>query len=141
MLKRFHSEYEAVCVALLHDPEVIAQQAVGSALYREDASDLDVLVLLRHEVVPAEWLENHQHDFCGEYGADGNSGWCAGRTGDVNYLVTSDEGWYDRFHAAAQVCAALQLPTRTQRCIVHRIVRDGLDADAAIHAVAAEESL
>lgn len=107
---------------------------VGSALYVEEPTDLDVLVLVdagldgKVSDVLCDQFEEFQQ--CGEYD-DQNHTWASVRKGHVNLIVTCDPKWYERCLLASTLCHALKLQDKGDRIVAYRVIRDGYDAEDA----------
>jgi hypothetical protein len=122
---------EASKVAL-EVPGRIDSDLVGSAHTVGDgfqANDVDILVLVTDLADAIDWC--HAQGF---ESMDGRKDYAFEvshpvKRGKTNLLLTQDGPWYRRFKAAAEVCRYLQLTDRTQRVVVHKIVRDGHTAD------------
>lgn len=133
---KFFREAVDTAKLLASNDDVLKHEVVGSACYREDAKDLDILVLIKpvefqsitqatHEIFGGAW------SLCGEDYEDMDEHWCARRKGDVNLIITDDPGWFDRAVVANAVCIGLQLEDKHSRKVVYRIVRDGQDPNIA----------
>ena len=139
---QFATEYAAVKAELGASEEVIECAAIGSALYREDAQDLDVVVLLFKDITPASWFEAREPSGMQRtYDYDTDEDWMSTRQGVVNFILTNDEDWYDRCIKASQVCEVLGLADKRQRKLVYRVIRDEMTPAQANLAVAREEGL
>lgn len=137
---KFEKELAEASAWLSVHQHVACHTVVGSALYRDDAQDLDILVMLNEDYPDGIGLwvgEEIGEGWSGSnYDTDGS--WIAVRKDNVNLIVTDDLEVYTKYNAASQVCMALSLPTKAQRMIVYRIVRDGMNAKTASLVVAAE---
>lgn len=100
-----------------------------------DAADLDIGVLVETKGSAFGWINSTLSGHgavlpvLGEY--DVSECWATCRIGIVNYLVTTDAGWYDRMLVANEVIEALGLTDKGDRIVVNRIVRDGYKATEA----------
>lgn len=137
MKPEFKEAYEATRQLLHTHPGVQRYRLVGSAVYCEDAKDVDILVLTQPEHTefigstdapnPARWMFGSEWELCvGEYD-DMDDKWGAIRKGPVNLIVTVDPDWFDRACTASDVCVALNLTRKRDRLLVWRIVRDGMN--------------
>mgnify|MGYP001236544418 CR=1 FL=1 len=114
---------------------VAAWRLIGSAQYlpADQVNDVDFAVLLQSELDPARYATNLQDTGwgkCSEY--DQTTGlWFAVRRGDLNLMLTSDPGFYEKYLLAMEVCQGLRLAEKAQRVAVCAIVRDGLSAAEA----------
>lgn len=138
---KFEKELAEASAWLSVHQHVACHTVVGSALYRDDAQDLDILVMLNAQYIDGIglWVDEEIGEGwlnCGEYDTDGE--WLAVRKGIVNLIVTEDLVMYQKFNAASQVCKALALPDKEARMVIYRIVRDGMNADTARAHVTAE---
>jgi hypothetical protein len=118
---------------LKDEPRVIKYAPVGSALYLDEAKDLDFLVLVDTggaSWLPARWWFDG-FTLCGGEYDDQTEKWGATRKGLVNLIITVDPEWYSRMLTASAVCEALKLTDKGDRIVVHRVVRDGYDPEAA----------
>ena len=79
-------------------------------------------------------LEKDGWGKCGNYDTDNHEKvvWAAIRRDEVNFMVTNDRGFFERYKAAMQVCIALDLQTKKERIMVCKIVRDGMSAKQAL---------
>lgn len=111
-------------------PGVLDFELIGSATYIPEPSDVDFAVMLSANEDAMEYatqLCSVGWDICGDYDAkDGK--WCAVRRGDINFMLTHDFGFFERYKAAMEVCKALRLQHKQDRIAVCRIVRDGYKA-------------
>jgi hypothetical protein len=117
---------------LAKKPAVEAFELVGSALYHPEPKDVDFAVYMKgHEV--GSLIAEHFEDFllCDAEYDDQDHKWAAIRRGQVNLIVTVDEEWFERMVLASKVCHALKLQDKGDRIVVHRVVRDGYEPDAA----------
>jgi hypothetical protein len=128
---RFHEEMAACSLLYAASPLVKGFCFIGSALYRADANDLDVLLLVTDQASFLDQEESHGFVPCAGYE---ESAWFALRKGVVNLIVTEDDEWYADCAKASDVCKVLRLATKRERILVYRIVRDGAsswEAEAA----------
>lgn len=154
---RFLNETAATTKMLALIPRVVQFEVIGSVLIDpEAAKDLDFLVLVDDKptgrssfyaeaqadfepgIDPtfhqtgflgcARWLFGEGWETCsGEYD-DQDDKWGALRKGNVNLIVTTDKGWYDRALMASTVCEALKLTDKGDRIVAYRVIRDGYSA-------------
>jgi hypothetical protein len=130
---KFLKDLLDIMKVLRANDKVLDFDPVGSAVYMEEAKDLDVLVLYDAPsfLTDARWAFGPDWYLCaGEY-SDTDESWGAIRKGAVNLIITVDRAWYDGMLKASRVCEALGLQDKGDRIIVHRIVRDGYDATDA----------
>lgn len=117
---------------------VVDYALIGSASYlpEDTVDDIDFAVLLdgktRHagEYTSAMATQDGWR-LCGEYDTDKGL-WFAVRKGNLNFMVTHDRGFFDRYCAATEVCKYLKLQNKADRIAVCKIVRDGMTADEFI---------
>ena len=118
--------------------EILTMQHVGSSRFLQNWDDVDVIVLLNGGMDPAYWAPNtgvgRVFESCAleEYESGDSLLWAAKRCGSINLICTIDPEWYSKFTQADEVVCALRLREKVQRIIVHRVVRDSLEAEAAI---------
>lgn len=111
---------------------------IGSAMYLDDANDVDFLVLTELAVPANEFayrLVNAGWSPCSKYEVSDGSGcspFAAVRLGNLNLIITHDTKFYERYKTAMEVCKALRLVHREDRIAVCQIVRDGRIADEVI---------
>jgi hypothetical protein len=107
---------------------------VGSAMYLEDAKDLDMCVLFEgpkdqgssaFNNFLAEWV-NEGFEICGDYDTSQEFKWAALRRGELNLIFCQDKEFFDKYLEASALCCALKLPTKEQRILVHQWIRDGV---------------
>lgn len=123
---------EAASVFAMTLPGAVRVNIVGSTYILGAGKDIDVLVLCENKhdtlnvsgVVNSGWALETDEKYEG-------SEFFSIRKGDVNLLLTDDEEFFDGFAMAAEVCKYLKLADRAQRVAVHRIIRDGFDAEDA----------
>jgi hypothetical protein len=148
-VSKFTNLIIATAVELLANNKVARFALVGTAAYPDEAGvdpkDIDFLVLCHGETVGMNDLIDTslpRHAF-GEGWDNGGSNaldaegdqWGSIRRGDVNLILTTDAGWYDRSIKASDVCVALQLTEKFDRIVAYRVIRDGFEpADARIEA-------
>jgi hypothetical protein len=119
----------ADATAYLESDDLILEfSLVGSALYREDAKDVDFVVLVAKVV--DYWPALGTWAKCSD-SYDLEAGWLAIRQGNLNLLITDSMEWFKGCETASHVCAALGLTKKSDRVRVHRVVRDGMDFEEA----------
>jgi hypothetical protein len=129
---KFQREVFDTATMLARHKQVLAFDIVGSARYSDDAKDVDILVLADYpDFCGARWMFGNTWTLCAGKYDDQTDKWGTLRKGNANLIVTVDRGWYDRMKVASEVCAALKLMDKGDRIVVHRVVRDGYDADGA----------
>lgn len=124
-------EIRAAELLLANLPGVRNTHLVGSASFMpEEAKDVDYAVLVHGS--PTKFAMEHLNGFeeSVEYDVPEYGTWRSYRNGDLNLIVTSDQGWFDRYVAAMETCKYLRLTDKAQRIAVCRIVRDGWPAEA-----------
>jgi hypothetical protein len=112
-------------------PGVVSFALIGSASYLpEEANDVDFAVLIAppHDAMGYTGdLASNGWGRCGEYDTrDGN--WAAVRRDYLNFMVTHDPAFFERYKVATEVCKALKLRNKAERIAVCQIVRDGKTA-------------
>lgn len=122
-------------------PEIEKAAVVGSALYLEEANDVDFVVLLRKESDPLakgfdlmnfrDRLKAIAWEQCGEYDTGPDFTWTAVRKGNLNWMLTTSPTFFAGYVTAMEVCRGLNLQTKADRILVCRIVRDGMTATEA----------
>lgn len=127
-------------------PGVARYQLAGSASYLpEEAADVDFLV----QLTPFKMLNDisdtlnndaveYVQDFmlgwtlCGEYDTNNSPcQWTAARNGNLNFMLSFDGEFYDRYVLANEVCKALRLKSKSERIAVCAIIRDDRTAEEA----------
>jgi hypothetical protein len=130
---RFFKETRDTVIALTKLKFVLKFDLIGSVLIDPDnAKDLDFLVLadgpgfceVRH-------LFGNDWSLCAGKYDDQTDKWGTLRNGDVNLIVTTDDGWYQRAQLANTVCVALKLKDKGDRIVTYRVIRDGYSAAGA----------
>ena len=113
-------------------PNVLGHALIGSAMYMEDAKDIDFAILIEGDAMDyTSKLHDSGWGLCGEYdNAVGD--WAAVRKGNINFMVTHSPKFFQDYKTAMEVCKALKLTDKEDRIMVCRIVRDGFSADAAL---------
>lgn len=90
-------------------------------------SDLDILVLTSDlELVALRLTAAGFEREGGEHYPE--SEFRSYRKGDVNFIITEDPVFFDKFKVAAEVCRYLRLSSRDQRINVHNIIIRGESA-------------
>lgn len=106
---------------------------IGSGAYADDAKDVDIMILV-YDRDP--YLEQCMaKGFIGLPNPDYPDEWVSLKRGPVNLLITADDKYFLESQKAAWVCQGLQLKTRKERVIVHRIIVDTYSAQGAIESV------
>lgn len=107
---------------LASNPRVKAFQLFGSASYLLAPKDVDFIVLLAdgefiHEALPSlSWTSVYN-------ACTPESYWRAARDGDINYIVTTCQDFYDNSVLANEVCVALNLQDKDDRIKVFTLIR------------------
>lgn len=107
---------------LASNPRIESFQLFGSASYLPDPKDVDFIVLLAdgdciHDALPSlSWSAVYNACAPEVY-------WRAARDGDINYIVTTCQDFYDKSILANEVCAALNLQDKDDRVKVFTIIR------------------
>ena len=114
---------------LRRHPQVAYASLVGSTAVLGEGADVDLLVMLEQGVKHKGWKAREESIPCLDNTYEGSGDFSASRAGVFNYIVVDDQELYSGWLAAGEVCKYLQLKDKAQRIAVHRIVRDGLDAD------------
>lgn len=113
--------------------EHLGLELVGSQYILGTGADTDMLWHVTSKDEAALYLSEHGYhrDCAAAYDKEGTE-FYSFRKADINVIVTSDGGWFLDFLTAAKVCKYLKLTDKEQRKGVHRIVRDGADADGQL---------
>ncbi len=128
---------------LTDNPGVAAYHHIGSSsfLLPEFAKDVDYAVLVRKAVV-REYLSitefSHFTDKLQGFIPSGNYDqgdgydvkWTSIKNGDLNFILTHDEEWYNAMLRATEICKYFNLTHKLDRIAVCRIARDGWSAEA-----------
>lgn len=111
---------------------VLDYALIGSAMYLEDAKDVDFAVLIDGDAIDyTTKLHDTGWGLCGDYDT-GVGIWAAVRKGNLNFMVTHSPKFFQDYKTAMEVCKALKLTDKEDRIMVCRIVRDGFSATAAL---------
>lgn len=100
---------------------------VGSTYILGEGADIDVLVLTAmplQEAIRIAEEEDFTPDVDEVYT---DAPFLSMRNGDVNLILTEDDGLVHRFVAAARVCRLLKVQDKDLRIALHQIIRDGFD--------------
>jgi hypothetical protein len=133
---KYDEEYTAEHRRLWGIDGVCSVRAIGSALYLDDAKDLDVLVLVKDAAEFQALQEQAGFVACGAYG---EGTWSAMRNGLINLLITQSNEWFRKCTVASDVCEVLKLKSKRDRVLVFRLVRDDMALFEAKAAAAAYE--
>jgi len=121
---------EAIVNAL---PRVIKSDLIGSAMFSEQAKDVDMLVLISRETDPSDyfgylaetgWLKDYDYELM-------SSNFYSFRKDMINIIITQSPEFYTRFYRAMLVCKYLKVPTRLERSVVCDIVINGRNPSEA----------
>lgn len=115
-------------------PDVIDSALIGSAAYlpAELVQDVDFAVLVKaQDAVEYAGFLGPEWPLCGDYDTQAGE-WCAVRRGNLNLMLTTNRGFFERYRTAMEVCKALGLKSKQHRIAVCAIVRDGKTADQLI---------
>lgn len=92
-------------------------------------TDQDFVVLLKpaDELEVVEDFQNAEYDQDGDETYDilyelGSGGWASFRKGDLNYIVTFDEGFYNRFVMATDIAKDLNLLNKPDRVTLFKYI-------------------
>ena len=112
---------------------VVSFELIGSATFKKDPADIDMLVLVDQPWRASTLFEEEcvrcasEEYIAGEDDPD----FTAWRKGVINYVVTSNPKFYEGMLRASRVCTALKLERKADRVLVHRLVRDGWEIEPA----------
>ena len=140
MIEKLDEKIAAAKLELNGKPWVLEAALIGSAMFMpaEHVNDIDFAVRLQ----PGRTVDDIADTLCeedgwlstGDYDTSTDNpemAWCSVRKGELNYMLTSSQEFYDKYVTAMQVCAALGLADKSDRMLVCRIVRDGRTANLA----------
>ena len=128
------AEIEAGKKVIAGLPDVICFSLIGSAMYLEDANDVDFVVLTEWRKASSLACEliNKGWSPCSNYEVSDDTKvgqFEAVRLGNLNLIITYDLKFYTDYKTAMEVCKALRLIHREDRVAVCQIVRDGRSAN------------
>ena len=119
---------------LSKDPDVLRYEPVGSSLYHKAPHDVDFAVLVRQPVHDEHfdhntWIErfivkNPGWKVSGDYDTEGGL-WSSIACNHLNFIVTQDAAWYEKFLWCSTINQGLQLEHKWQRVALCRLLRDG----------------
>lgn len=105
---------------------------IGSAMYMEDAKDVDFAILIEGDAIDYTIrLHDNGWGICGDY-CTGTGNWAAVRKGNINFMITHSSKFFEGYKTAMEVCKALKLADKNDRIMVCQIVRDGHSAEMAL---------